>query len=341
MQLLQAYQEHPQLRAISTRLTTTRHFHLRNLLGSSRAVLAAALQQSHPAINFFILPDKESAAYFLNDLEQVFGEQGKPLPRKKVLFFPTAYKRPYEMEKVDNNNILHRTEVLKRISGGSANLMIVSFPEALSEKVITKSYLSKNIIRIKAGEEISQDFLYEVLVEYGFEQVDFVVEPGQFSLRGGIVDVFSFSNDFPYRIEFFDDEVESIRAFDPTSQRSLETLNRIQILPNMQERTLMEKRQGILEFLPPNIRLWVVDMDYAMQRIDEEFAKAKHLYAGLTGEVKRLEPELLFSRAADFEKALARHIILEPGRENSSMMPWKSVLKPVCNPRSSRILNCS
>jgi transcription-repair coupling factor (superfamily II helicase) len=244
---------------------------------------------------------------------------------------------------VDNNNILHRTEVLKRISGGSSNLMIVSFPEALSEKVITKSYLSKNTIRLKTGEEISQDFLFELLGEYGFEQVDFVVEPGQFSLRGGIVDVFSFSNDFPYRIEFFDDEVERIRAFDPTSQRSMETLSRIQILPNVQERDIVEKRQGILEFLPPNVRLWAMDLDFAMQRIDEEFAKAKHLYGDLSGAVKRLEPEQLFSRAKDFEQALARHIILEMGTrrffDDAEEISFETRLQPSFNKNFELLLN--
>ena len=313
-QILSSYTNSSQLENLSGELKSTqKHFHLKNLLGSSRAVFAAALQKNSPTISLFILPDKETAAYFLNDLEQLFQEQGKKLSRKKVLFYPTAYKRPYELETVDNNNILHRTEVLKRVGAGAKDLMIVSFPEALSEKVLSKSFISKNTMRLKVGEEVSQDFLFDLLSEYEFEQVDFVVEPGQFSFRGGIVDVFSFSNDFPYRIEFFDEEVESIRAFDPTTQRSLESLNRIQILPNVQDRTLVEKRQDFLSFLPPETAVWAMDFDFVHQRISEEFAKAKLLYEQLEGGVKHLSPEQLFAGGDDFIADLQRHKTIEMG----------------------------
>jgi len=293
-----------------------KHLQLKSLFGSSKAVISKAVQDLSPAISLFILPDKESAAYFLNDLEQLSSEIGKKLSQKKILFYPTAYKRAYEIEKVDSNNILHRTEVLKRIGSSSKNLMIISFPEALTEKVVSKSFLSKSIMRLKVGEEISQDFLYDLLSEYEFEQVDFVVEPGQFSFRGGIVDVFSFSNDFPYRIEFFDEEVESIRSFDPTSQRSIEKLNRIQILPNIQDRAIVEKRQSLLSFLPHNTRIWSLDFDFVRQRISEEFSKAKVLYNQMEDGVKHLSPEELFITGDHFVDELNRHITIEIGSRN-------------------------
>ena len=311
------------------------HLQLKSLLGSSKAVVSKAVQDLSPAISLFILPDKESAAYFLNDLEQLSGETGKNLPQKKVLFYPTAYKRAYEIEKVDSNNILHRTEVLKRISSSSKNLMIVSFPEALTEKVVSKSFLSKSIMRLKVGEEISQDFLYDLLSEYEFEQVDFVVEPGQFSFRGGIVDVFSFSNDFPYRIEFFDEEVESIRSFDPTSQRSVEQHNRIQILPNIQDRTIVEKRQNLLSFLPQNTRIWSLDFDFVRQRISEEFSKAKVLYNQMEEGVKHLSPDELFITGDNFVDELNRHITIEMGNRSffsdAREFPFDFSLQPSFN----------
>jgi transcription-repair coupling factor (superfamily II helicase) len=311
---LKYYQKDVKLQNVAKALEgENKHLQLRSLLGSAKALIAKVLHDLSPSISLFILPDKETAAYFLNDLEQLSEELGKKLPQKKVLFYPTAYKRAYELEKVDANNILHRTEVLKRIGTSSKNIMIVTFPEALAEKVVSKSFLNKNIMRLKVGEEISQDFLYDLLSEYEFEQVDFVVEPGQFAFRGGIVDVFSFSNDFPYRIEFFDDEVESIRSFDPTSQRSIEKQNRIQILPNIQDRSIVEKRQNFLSFLPPNTKIWSMDFDFVKQRMSEEFSKSKILYEQLEGEVKHLSPEELFATGDDFIKDLDRHICIELG----------------------------
>jgi len=316
-QILNSYTNSFQFENLSRELTNSqKHFHLKNLTGSSRAFFAAALQQNIPSNNLFILPDKEAAAYFLNDLEQLKQEQSKKLPQKKVLFFPTAYKRPYEIEKIDNNNILHRTEVLKRLGAASHNLMIVSFPEALSEKVVRKSYLSKNTLRLKTGEKISQDFLFDLLNEYEFEQVDFVIEPGQFSFRGGIVDVFSFSNDYPYRIEFFDEEVESIRSFDPSNQRSLESHNQIQIIPNIQNRTLLEKRQGFLEFLPPDSRIWALDFNFVLERMNDEFSKAKQVYSKLEGEIDHLPPEQIFSDGNALIQSLERHKTLELGNRS-------------------------
>ena len=212
-----------------------KHSLLRGMIGSSTSILAHNLHKQQPGISLFILPDKEKAAYFMNDLEQMLGETAKKLHQKKVLFFPSAYKKAYAPEHIDNNNLLHRTEVIKRIGGGSKNLFIVTFPEALSEKIVSKSYISKNTLRVNQGDEIGLDFIIELLQDYGFEQVDFVVEPGQFAFRGGLIDIFSFSNDYPYRIEFFGDEVESIRSFDTSTQRSLEQHQKIYIIPNVQE----------------------------------------------------------------------------------------------------------
>src|SRR5690606_17773096 len=152
-----------------------------------------------------VMPDKEEAAYYLNDLEQLVGEQD-------VLFYPGSYRRPYEIEETDNANVLLRAEVLNRINSRKKPALIVSYPDALFEKVITRKELDKNTLKIKLGDNLSLDFLNEVLFEYRFKRVDFVTGPGEFSLRGGIVDVFSFSYDQTYRFEFFGDEGDCIRT---------------------------------------------------------------------------------------------------------------------------------
>lgn len=288
-----------------------KHSVLKGLLGSSASILAHNLHKQLPGISLFVLPDKESAAFFMNDLEQIIGETSNKMKHKKVLFFPSAYKKAYDFEHTDNNNLLYRTEVIKRIGDGSKNLFIVSFPEALSEKIVSKSYISKNTLKLSAGEEVSLDFIIEMLQEYGFEQVDFVVEPGQFAIRGGLVDIFSFSNDFPYRIEFFGDEVESIRSFDPTSQRSIEKETKIHIIPNVQSRSIIEKRIELLNFLPKNTRVWSKNIELIADVLNSEYSKAKNSFSKLTTTVSQLNPDELFSDGNSFLQALESHLSIE------------------------------
>jgi len=173
-------------------------FQISNLVGSS---LSFVISESFKKINkpyLLIFNDKEEAAYYLNDLEQLLGD-------KNVLFYPSSYRRPYQIEETDNANVLLRSEILNRINSKKKPAVIVTYPTALFEKVVTKKELEKNTLKISVAENLSLDFVNEVLFEYNFNRVDFVTEPGEFSVRGGIIDVFSFSNDEPYRIEFFGD----------------------------------------------------------------------------------------------------------------------------------------
>jgi len=199
---------------------------LKGLVGSAVSFVQAEafLSSEHPFL--LIFNDKEEAAYHLNDLEQLVDE-------KNVLFYPGSYRRPYQIEETDNANVLLRSEVLNRINSRKKPSIIVTYPEALFEKVVTKKELDRTILKIKLNDELSIDFVNEVLFEYKFKRVDFVTEPGEFSVRGGIIDVFSFSNDEPYRIEFFGDEVDSIRAFDVETQLSTKQKKRIDIMPNV------------------------------------------------------------------------------------------------------------
>ena len=252
------------------------------LTGSSRSLFTASLYNKLTNNHIVILPDKESAAYFFNDLESIFDEKGFNFHKKKILFYPTSYKRNYDLINQDNTSVLLRTEVLKRLGSSKRKSIIVTFPEALSEKVIRKSYLSKNTIKLKREEPSSIDSITDLLTENDFERVDFVYEPGQFSVRGGIIDVFSFTNDFPYRIEFFGDEVESIRSFNPENQLSIDKLDHITIVPNIQDRKIIEKRESILSFIPAGTILWFDNLKFTVDRIGFEFNKAKEVFAKLS-----------------------------------------------------------
>ena len=150
---------------------------------------------------------------------------------KDVFFYPGSYRRPYQIEETDNANVLLRAEVLNRINSRKKPAIIVTYPDALFEKVVTRKELERNTLKIAVSDKVSIDFVNEVLFEYQFKRVDFVTEPGEFSLRGGIVDVFSFSHDEPYRIEFFGDEVDSIRTFDVETQFSIEQIKENQHYP--------------------------------------------------------------------------------------------------------------
>jgi transcription-repair coupling factor (superfamily II helicase) len=266
---------------------------LKGTVGSSIAFIASAVANTLNKNHLFILNDKEEAAYFLNDLERLNLD-------KNCLFFPLSYKKPYEPEAVDNANILLRAEVLNKINKSSKKCLIVTYPEALAEKVVTKKHLTKNTMELKNGDEVSLEFIQDLLEEFDFERVDYVIEPGQFSIRGGIVDVFSFSNEHPYRIEFFGNTVESIRSFDVVNQLSLNNYTKINIVPNVQDKILQENRESFLEFLMDDLVIWTKNLAHCQERIEKEFDLAKQAYSQNSSTILQLKPEELFSTAADF-----------------------------------------
>ena len=194
--------------------------------------------------HLFLLEDKERAAYFMNDLENVLGEGGH-----QVLFYPRSARIPYQEEGTDNANVAMRAEVMSKLGALRGKVCIVSFPEAVAEQVTTRKELKRNTYTIKRGDRISQDFLDDILIDYGFEKVDYVYEPGQYAIRGGIVDIFSFAFDHPYRIELFGDEVDGIRKFDPADQLSVGKMDRAVIVPDVGDQMLKEEREPFLDFL--------------------------------------------------------------------------------------------
>jgi len=260
---------------------------LKGLVGSSLSFVVTEAFKSADAPFLLIFNDKEEAAYHLNDLEQLIGEND-------VLFYPGSYRRPYQIEETDNANVLLRAEVLNRINSRKKPAVIVTYPDALFEKVVTRKDLDKNTLKIKLEDTLSLDFLNEVLFEYQFKRVDFVTEPGEFSVRGGIVDVFSFSNDEPYRIEFFGDEVDSIRTFDVETQLSTDKVKKITIIPNVENKFMQESRESFLKYISPNTVVFEKNPALIYDRIDAFFAKAEESFAKLSGELKHAEPKELF-----------------------------------------------
>lgn len=271
---------------------------IKGFLGSGLSILSGHLfdRLSHPIV--LIFDDKEEAAYVLNDLETLFD-------REQVLFFPSSYKRPYEVEEVNNANVVIRTEVLNSLSNAKRHKIVVTYAEALQEKVVTKKALSTNTLKVKVGNELGIDFLTEVLISYDFKKVDFVSEPGEFSIRGGIVDVFSFSNEHPYRISLFGDEVETIRTFDIENQLSISTTKDITIIPNLESKSVDEKRESFLEFIPSNSIIITKNISVLGKQINKNFEYAEESFSKLNGEIKQLEPKQLFLSQNEFFHQLA------------------------------------
>jgi len=295
---------------------------LRGLTGSQDAVIAATLYKLNPQPQLFLLHDKEEAHYFCNDLQNLLKDQLRP--GQEVLFFPTSYKRPYQFQEIDNANILQRAEVLNRINQTKNYVqgeIIVSYPEAMTEKVINKRSLVENTFLVKIGEKIKGEFVVDLLHSYDFERTDFVYEPGQFAVRGGIIDVFSYAGDLPYRIELLGDEVESIRTFDPVTQLSVAHVQSIALIPNVQTKLLHETRESFLKFIPKNTRIWVKDLAITLEVLRKYFDKATHDFAEIvSGSNIQLvaKPEDLFETAQNFEEALQNFTVLEFGKRFSS-----------------------
>jgi transcription-repair coupling factor (superfamily II helicase) len=264
VELAKLYSEHAHSKKLLGLIESSRQFHvlLRGLHGSSSSIFASSVINQSGKPHLLILSDKEKAAYFQNDLKELF-------PKKDILFFPSSYKRSAinsEQIKQDDGSIIMRTEVLNKVRD-SSSCIIVTYPEALIEKVTSKDKLKENTLELKKGESTDIEFIRELLTEYGFELVDFVYEPGQFAVRGSIVDIFSFSNDFPYRIDFFDDEIESIRSFDTVSQLSKAKFDRISIVPDIQNKTSHKNKTSIFNFIHTNTILWSDDFSALIDKL--------------------------------------------------------------------------
>jgi transcription-repair coupling factor (superfamily II helicase) len=257
-------------------------YQLKGLSGSSKAGLIHSVLTRMKGNHLILFHDKEEAAYFYTDLVNL---EGSP---DRTLFFPSSYKRSVQYKQTDEANIITRTQTLKRLNEQRVASFIISYAEAMLERVLTRAELSRHTLEVKTGEKLDREFIEEMLETYNFQLVDFVYEPGQYAIRGGIVDIFSFSSSHPYRIDFFGDEVDSIRLFDVESQRSQDQVKRVSVIPNVQweknlgvnrgEAELMtegSKRVSFLEYIPANTTIWVDDAELIVDHIRDIYEQTE------------------------------------------------------------------
>ena len=238
---------------------------IKDLAGSSLAFIGAAIHLETDTPLVIVLNEKEEAAYVFSDLSALLGME-------KIFFFPSSFKRSIRFEQVMPEAIIQRTDVLNLLrqmgEGESLNSIIVTYSDALFEKIPNQAVLKENTLTIVKGERVSTDFITEILFEYGFERTDFVYEPGQFAIRGSIIDIFSYSSAMPYRIDFFGDEVESIRTFDVEDQLSRDLLQSITIIPNLQAK---DQTEGAIltAALPENAIVWIKNPELVLERLNQ------------------------------------------------------------------------
>ena len=317
--------------AAGIKASEQKNLRIRGLSGSLDAILVSAAFKLHHQDYIIILQDKEEAAYFQNDLQNLLG--------REILLFPMSYKRPYEFNEIENANILMRAEVLNRLANKNEADIIVTYPEALSEKVINKRSLASNTFSVTVREKLDISFLEEFLHNYDFEKTDFVYEAGQFAVRGGIIDVFSFAHELPYRIELFGDEVDSIRSFEPGSQLSVDEQEKINIIPNVQTRLVQEERQSFFEFISPQTRLWFKDFQLTADVIQKNFEKVESSFDKIMKESGHTQivskPENLFEEDHTFIKHAENFARIEFGNrfvlENAQNFDWQSSAQPSFN----------
>lgn len=235
--------------------------YLDNLRGSAINFIATAVWQLSDVNHVFILNDKEEAAYFHNDLEHLTNALD-------ICFFPDSFKKTGAFSELNSSHVMLRTEALTKFSSNKVHKkVLVTYPEALFERVVNPKTLSGNMIGIKVGETLQLEQLMHQFVGLGFRREDFVYEPGQFAMRGGILDIYSFGNEHPYRIELFGDEVDSIRIFNPETQLSERKLLQVSILPNIETKFDTTEKISLLDYLPENTVIWAKDLDFTLGRL--------------------------------------------------------------------------
>lgn len=287
----------PSQKALETALLQDNCCQIKGVVGSGLNFKLATAFKNLDRSFLIVLDNAEQAVYHLNDLEQL-------LSKKEVLYFPASYREAYKPEATDNANVLMRSEVLKKLGNSKKKKIIVTYPQALFEKVISQHTLKRKTLTVKTGDIIGLDFINETLFEYGFERVNFVTQPGEFSVRGGIIDVFSFAHQHPYRIEFFGEEIESLRSFDVNTQLSISPLDQIDLLPNTSKFTFSEKRKSLIDSLAEQSTVVFNQLDLCLDRIEKLGIKAAKQFESLEATVQ-YPPEVLFLTSDELLERLA------------------------------------
>ena len=314
-QIVEKYSHTQQIKTLIQSLQENRKpkIQLTGLIGSSDAMVAASSYQLEKKLHVYILPTHEDAAYFLTDLESLFDKQ--------ILFFPASFRKAFEFTQADSSHVLQRAETLSSLNRQTESpKIVVTYPEAIAEKVINREDLDKNTLAITQNTKLSIDFINEFLYEYDFERVDFVYEPGQFAIRGGIVDIFSFSNDLPYRIEFFGEEIESIRTFSIETQLSVNKMHTVTIVPNVQAKFLSNNHISLLEYIDQDAVIWLKDVQFTLDVIKDGYKKASEFWKALSekdilSNPDWIDPRLTFTDQRNFGAMMFEFAIIEFGKQ--------------------------
>ena len=326
--LLSIYAKHPVLAALNKLINEKNIDNLfaKGLHGSAAAFILYSLFKQNKNSYLCVLSDLEDAGYFYHDLKQL------ALEPEKIFFFPSAYKRNIKYGHRDAANEILRTEVLSMLQQEDEPFLIVTYPDALAEKVVAKETLRENTLRLSVGEKVDSLFVSDVLKSYGFEQVDYVYEPGQFAVRGSILDVFSFSHEYPYRLDFFGNEIETIRTFEVETQLSKEKLQRIQLVPDITQDNLVST--SLLEMLPPECVVAGTDLAWAKERI-----AALYQEVPITGDEEsfssqaKMQHQLITVETFQYSLLNYRrlHFGANPSGTVDASVEFQTALQPLCH----------
>ncbi|MCR4560784.1 MAG: transcription-repair coupling factor [Bacteroidales bacterium] len=324
--LTELYSLHPNHGALEKILKTSDKIFVKGLNTSAFSFFAASdkILASKPLI--VVMNNDEEAAYTYNDFQ--VSEK-----KREVFYYPFSHKHSVlktgEENEVSTESLLSKTEVLDKISKLS-NYVLITYPEALAENVISAKELENNTLTLSKGEKVSTDFITEVLDTYGFQLVDFVAEPGQYSLRGSIIDIYSYSNDEPYRIDFFGDEIDSIRTFDVVNQLSINKVDTITIIPDICRKESEFEKIPFLDFIAKNCVLWFDDLSFTQQQI-----KNFSLKNSVNDDGKDDDPDKPhFVEAEVFEKSLENKIVINSGlivdkKDENNTLTFNILAQPV------------
>ena len=261
-ELLRLFSDQQAWQVLQSELRPKCRLELSGVVGSSFSLIVAEILRQQGGVHIFVMEDKDAAGYLYNDLYPLVEEN-------RLLFFPTGYKRSIQYGQEDASGLVQRTKALSALQqhDGNETLALCTYPEALVEKVVGQKTLTDSVLRLRVGERFATSFVEEVLAANRFERVDFVYEPGQYSIRGGIIDIFSYSSNVPYRVDFFGDEIASIRPFDISTQLSTGKLEEVEIVPNLKD-SAAGQRVSFAEFAGP-VTYWMADGAYTLKRFDE------------------------------------------------------------------------
>jgi transcription-repair coupling factor (superfamily II helicase) len=349
--LLEKYLDDPRVKTIAERIAMSpgKSFRLTRLYGSASQFVMAATYNHQAAASLnhlIILNDAEEAAYFHNTLENL-------TKAIDLFYFPSSFKNRKNFRMLNSSHVMLRTEALTRFSHDGNRRILITYPEALFEKVVLPSTLSKHIIRIKTNDVLDVNALMEQFVGYGFERTDFVYQPGQFAMRGGILDIYSFGNDKPYRIELFGNDVDSIRIFDPESQLSERKLLQVTIIPNVETQFDDDDKISLLEYLPENTVVWIKERDVLhevllgqeedlslfMERSDKPSAEDSE-----EGDEKKEIRKADFIEADDLMRQVQKRSLIEfggsgSGDDHTEVISFNTKEQPAFNRKFDMLIN--